>query len=42
VRTDGGWAENNRGLNNGYKDGATFYFTLPIITTSAVNDNQTQ
>ena len=41
VEAHGGkiWAENNRGLNKG-DNGATFYFTLPILTTPAVNDNQ--
>jgi anti-sigma regulatory factor (Ser/Thr protein kinase) len=41
VEAHGGriWAENNRELSKG-DNGATFYFTLPILTTSAVNDNQ--
>jgi signal transduction histidine kinase len=41
VEAHGGktWAENNRGLNKG-DNGATFYFTLPILTESPVNDNQ--
>jgi len=40
VEAHGGkiWAENDRGLNEG-DNGATFYFTLPILTTTAVNDN---
>jgi signal transduction histidine kinase len=36
VEAHGGemWAENNNRINNGQKRGATFYFTLPLMTNN--------
>jgi signal transduction histidine kinase len=41
VEAHGGkvWAHNNNKINNGKKRGATFYFTLPLMTNNKIQSD---